>query len=396
MRASPKSPSTLKIGYIPTLDGWRAFAILAVLMNHDRVHRLGWLSTAWFHINGRRGVDLFFALSGVLICTRLLEEEQITGGIDLKTFYLRRLFRIQPAAWVYLATISLLMFSGAIGRAFHGVLFSFLLVRNYLPLHSNWFPPLDYFRPDDWYTSHFWSLSVEEHFYLFLPGFLMVFRKHRAAILICIVGLLEIWKEFLLTHPKFEFGWAPVNHTDVAVNGILLASAAAVLLTRPKIRAWCQRWVRPSVTLPLTVALLLADSYYPGPLTMLGVLLVFPVLIVSTVLHPDSFTGKLLEVAPVRFLGRISYSIYLWQSLFFTNIMPVPAPHSAFLWHIQNSWLRYVAVLLVGLMSYYLIERPMVKIGHRLAKSVVPGRDEPDVFVDATRPPFIGQPVPPI
>ncbi len=87
----------------------------------------------------------------MLICTRLLEEERITGTINLKSFYLRRLFRIQPAALAYLAVIATLMAVGVLGHAFHALFYAAVFVRNWLPLTS---------RPDEWYTMHFWSLSL--------------------------------------------------------------------------------------------------------------------------------------------------------------------------------------------------------------------------------------------
>ena len=104
-------------GYLPTLDGWRAVAIVLVLLTHDRVHRVSQISTEAIHTShgrGQGGVELFFCISGVLICTRLLEEERLNGTICLKNFYLRRGFRIQPAAWVYLGFIAVLMATGVL------------------------------------------------------------------------------------------------------------------------------------------------------------------------------------------------------------------------------------------------------------------------------------------
>ncbi|MGC1297760.1 MAG: acyltransferase, partial [Alloacidobacterium sp.] len=184
-----------KLGYIPTLDGWRAVAILLVMLHHDRLHHFLGTAGIWLQKYGSRGVDLFFALSGLLICTRLLEEEQLTGTIRLKNFYLRRLFRIQPAVLVYLATICLLMLAGALQHAWGGILFGLLLVRNYFPLHL---------VTRDYYTGHIWSLSVEEHFYLFLPFFLRRVRNHRATILLSCVVLLSLWRHFVFTHSSLQ------------------------------------------------------------------------------------------------------------------------------------------------------------------------------------------------
>jgi peptidoglycan/LPS O-acetylase OafA/YrhL len=83
-------------GYLPTLDGWRAIAVLCVILFHDSLHSYGVLSTAWFHEHGSFGVDIFFGISGLLICSRLLEEEDKYGRISLRRFYVRRAFRILP------------------------------------------------------------------------------------------------------------------------------------------------------------------------------------------------------------------------------------------------------------------------------------------------------------
>jgi peptidoglycan/LPS O-acetylase OafA/YrhL len=129
--AAARTPGKTRSGYIPTLDGWRAVAIIAVLINHD----MSWLPTSQIHKFGRPGVDLFFSLSGILICTRLLEEEQISGKISLRNFYIRRIFRIQPAALVYLACVSLLIFSGVLDHTLDAVGFSLMMIRNYFQPH---------------------------------------------------------------------------------------------------------------------------------------------------------------------------------------------------------------------------------------------------------------------
>jgi peptidoglycan/LPS O-acetylase OafA/YrhL len=361
-------------GYLPTLDGWRAVAILAVLLNHDKLHRIGRFGLDLIHWEGGHGVDLFFAISGILICTRLLEEEQLNGAINLKAFYIRRLFRIQPAALVYLAVISLLMVFQALDRAPKDVLFAALMVRNYLPFDQS---------PHAWYTKHFWSLAVEEHFYLLLPGFLFLVRKNRIAILGAIVFMLAIWRAIVLEHVQLQFGWSLNLRTDLAVGGILLASLVALLLRNPDVRGWMHRWVRPWVTMPLVVAVGLWVHHQKGELSFLGLQCIFPLLVVSTLLRPASITGRILELPPVRFVGRISYSIYLWQMLFFPFWAFVTPPHSILLDQIQGSWLRYAALLGVSLLSYYCIEKPMVRIGHRLAKSPVPSRGQFNVLEDA-------------
>src|SRR5580698_4073479 len=104
----PAASSSRPSGYLPTLDGWRTIAILSVMFCHDSVHRLGPISTAWLHEHGNLGVDVFFAISGFLICSRLIIEEDTQGVISRRNFYIRRAFRILPAAAVFLAALLIL------------------------------------------------------------------------------------------------------------------------------------------------------------------------------------------------------------------------------------------------------------------------------------------------
>ncbi len=94
--------------YLPTLDGWRAIAILLVMSDHVKALQPGRSSPAYVPGLGRFGVEIFFAISGLLICSRLLDEEEKTGKIGLKPFYIRRFFRIQPAALLYLLAVLVL------------------------------------------------------------------------------------------------------------------------------------------------------------------------------------------------------------------------------------------------------------------------------------------------
>jgi peptidoglycan/LPS O-acetylase OafA/YrhL len=361
-----RQPISSKKGYLPTLDGWRAIAIAMVLLNHDRLRSIGSHSTQWFRINGGMGVEVFFALSGVLICTRLLQEEKIRGRIDLRGFYVRRLCRIQPAALLYLSVIGILMLANVLDREPREMLCSILLVRNIFPLHS---------PPGSWYTAHFWSLSVEEHFYLLLPGFLLLVRKHRARYLTALVLLLEIWIRFVYHFPQLQFGSEIAVRTDVAIDVILLGALAAILLDREPVEKFLIRFCPPWVTLPLAVCWWIWCDLHPVFARVhLLLICIYPLVILSTMLHPQSLTGRFLELPVFRFIGKISYSLYLWQMLFFTYNKPIPAPHSAILQFMQHTPLRYGAVLAASLISYYLVEKPMMRLGHRLARPATQGR----------------------
>src|SRR5579864_573540 len=153
-------PISRPTGYLSTLDGWRAIAIFSVMLCHDQLYTLGPLSTAWFQTHGQLGVDVFFAISGILICSRLLTEEESQGFISRRNLYIRRAFRILSPAAVFLATLLLLKATVHLPVELPEVLSSLFFLRNY----TSTFTHLQTTYP--YYTSHFWSLAVEEHFYL--------------------------------------------------------------------------------------------------------------------------------------------------------------------------------------------------------------------------------------
>jgi peptidoglycan/LPS O-acetylase OafA/YrhL len=219
-------------------------------------------------------------------------------------------------------------------------------------------------------------LSVEEHFYLFFPGFLVIFKKFRVSLLVVLICILKSWQMYVHRHISINSPLASPFRTEAAAIGILIAAIAAILLFRSPVRAWCQSWLHPYVALGLAVVVWLGSYKLPAFswFFYFATLSSYPLVIVSTLLHPSNLIGKVLEWSPLRFVGRISYSLYLWQMMFFGFGYGVPVPNSRLLFHVQTSLLRYPVTFAASLFSYYLIEKPMVKLGHRLAKSVVPGR----------------------
>jgi peptidoglycan/LPS O-acetylase OafA/YrhL len=181
------SSARRKSGYIPSLDGWRAIAILGVMWVHDLKGTMGGHSLVPYQNIGAYGVHLFFAISGILITTRILEEESLCGFFDIKKFYIRRVFRIQPAAWVYLALIAFLMATGFVTTTLWRHWFAALgMYENFIYKGSAY----DY---QGFFVGHFWTLAVEEHFYILLSLFLLLVKRYRLAALVGIfVGLMAL------------------------------------------------------------------------------------------------------------------------------------------------------------------------------------------------------------
>jgi peptidoglycan/LPS O-acetylase OafA/YrhL len=338
-------------GYIPTLDGWRTVAILWVLFGHSEPWKAGWISSDW--VNGGRGVQLFFALSGLLICNRLLREEQRFGGISLRSFYTRRLFRIQPAAMMYLAVVSIFMLTGAIPHVWSTVVGSALMVRSFWPRAAT-----------NWETAHFWSLAVEEQFYLFLPGFLLLCRRRRLAALSTLVVLFEVWRVVVMETPRLRAlsGFVYLR-TDTVIGQIFLGSVFALALERARVMEYAKAYLYPWMSLLYAALVFTRIGFHHSRSDHALEITVYPLLIVSTMLHPESLTSRFLELPLIRFVGRISYNLYLWQELFFDPLY-VPASGS-FRSHTLLCW---CAVFGCAIASYYLIERPLIRRGHGIAR----------------------------
>ncbi|MDR3739127.1 MAG: acyltransferase [Terracidiphilus sp.] len=333
--------------YIPTLDGWRAIAIILVVFCHDEVHRIGPISSSWLTEHGGTGVNVFFAISGMLICTLLLDEEQESGSISLRQFYVRRAFRILPAATTYLVVIGLLGAFGVIAVRGIDWLGSLFFFRNYLPND-----------PSVWYTCHFWSLSVEEHFYLLLPGFLVLFRKHRQQVLL-FVGISVLIAFSIAKRSRFFTDRTALDWSDFTLAGLLIAAAAAVYLRQPRLALAASRLLKPLPIIILVVAVITLDKFETILVPFLMVALVS-----STILNPSSAVAALLESRPLRFIGKRSYSLYLWQQLFMTAQM-----RSKSMDFLLQIWpLSILAAFTCACLSYSLIEKPSIEFGRRILR----------------------------
>lgn len=347
--------------YLPSLDGWRAIAIFTVCCAHDSVsHGTRFLNTTRAHQVGWAGVDLFFAISGLLICSRLIEEEQINGRISLRNFYVRRVFRILPPAYAFLLfTVALGLFAH-IPVDFPAAIASAFMIRNYW---GAW----DY-HPHQMSTDHFWSLSVEEHFYLMLPAILVFVRK-RIQVLAIMAAAGYLWYLHWLKYGTITDTLSS-SRTDLRLQSLLVPAILALLLARPNIRKTAANWLQPWFWIPLTIAAATMIHHLSLGQKVLVVGLIFPFLVASTMTHPESLPCRILEWKPIRYVGRLSYGIYLWQQIFLIQRNIVHWPFSL----LQTFPFNYLGFLACAAVSYYLIEKPCIRLGHRLAPPATPGR----------------------
>jgi peptidoglycan/LPS O-acetylase OafA/YrhL len=353
MLVSSQRPSGTS--YIPTLDGWRAVAIIAVMFCHGLDQRTNPNAVPL----GYAGVLLFFAISGFLITSRMLEEHMHAGTVSLRKFYLRRAFRILPPAMFFLAVITVLGLAGILPFSVSSILKALFFVRNYTFL--------DYSQPATWFSAHFWSLSVEEHFYLIWPTIFVLAGLKRARwvapglALITIVWRMLDEKHDFVAHifhaPYLTSNW---GRTDYLADVLLWGCALAIWLGR---KPW--KNLLPRGTTTLVCAGLIGFLYFSFFTSHISharnfINLFMALLVGCTVTNPESILGRFLELAPLRFIGRLSYSLYLWQQLFF-HVDREPLPF-------QRFPLSIVLIFACACFSYYFVERPAVRLGHRFTR----------------------------
>ncbi len=358
---SPKLPS----GYLPTLDGWRAIAIAGVLFDHATSPFFRQSSLFPLMRTGPNGVSLFFAISGFLICSRLLEEERIFGRIGLPGFYIRRASRILPPAFAYLAVIGVLALAGVVTVTPLEWASCLLFFRNYLPpawIRAGW----------GGYTIHYWSLAVEEHFYLIWPVLLVLSGRLRARYVASALAIaVAVWRWW-----DFQHGWVDrylpgllfSTRTDVRLDGLLLGCLAALLVADPWWHAWLERHFTTGVWYACLVGYVLFQVIPRKHTYNIGESLLLAALVAGTVLRPSSAVGRVLENPILKRIGRLSYGLYLWQELFL-----VPGARYPFSL-LQRFPLNLVLVFLMASLSYKIVERPLIRLGHRLAPPPTPGR----------------------
>ena len=320
------------------------------MLCHDNLHRLGPFNTVWLYQHGNLGVDIFFAISGLLICSRLLDEERKAGTISIQNFYLRRAFRILPPAMAFLAALAILSRLIHLPVGIPEILASLFFVRNYTFFFQH-FQTLNPF-----YTSHFWSLAVEEHFYFLLPA-LLVFapRRWRVPVLFLLAAAVGVHRFLLGTA-------ASVMHTDTRLDALVVPAAIAILLQRESLRTRLAPWLRfwPLLAIPVFGLVILGWAPRLQPLALAWSC---PFLVLGTMLRPQSFFARFLELPVMRYFGRLSYSIYLWQQLFFVGHFGGPLPG----WGVFQRWpLSLLMTITCAMLSYYVIERPAIRAGHHI------------------------------
>lgn len=343
-----------------SFDGIRGVAILTVLAGHiaanypgltPDVHRL----VAGF-LNPDLGVRVFFVLSGFLITHLLLNEQATTGRINLREFYWRRGLRIYPAFYTYLAVIGIAALWFPVGVTLPTWIAAATFSWNYSPL---WVTPPP---GGSWNLGHFWTLALEQQFYLLWP-FLLTRLGARRALLVA-VGVV-LWSPVARVGTYFLFPGQRglvemMAHTGM--DSLMAGSAMAIVMAKARWREWVAgvdgRWLILGAAWLLVVspALTLAVRGFNVVAGFTLDAAVCTWLVAWVQAQPESRLSRALAWPGLVFLGVISYSLYLWQQWFLH-------PRG---WVGDGLWyLAVLGALAVAVFSHYLIERPALRLKRR-------------------------------
>lgn len=350
-----------KLGYRPELDGLRGVSILLVFIHHI-YHP--------FVPGGFLGVDIFFVLSGFLITSLLLQEFHQTDTINLRNFYLRRCLRLMPAVCFFILCVTFYALLFESPAAFAQTSQAALLTLIYV---SNWFYAFGWASANN-ALGVTWSLAIEEQFYLVSPLILSLalsFKlKRKFMIYSLIIGVLAIavYRKILWNADAnvSRLYYGSDTRADALIIGCLTG-----LMTSWNLLPYSSRrfkfYLRILSAIVLSILIyLLAFEEWSDPIlyNQAGytvVSLCVALLLLLIIRCPPKFALHILQFTPLVWVGQVSYGLYLWHwaSRYFIyrgSVLPPDATH-----------LFLVVILSFGftILSYYLIEKPFLKLKKR-------------------------------
>jgi len=383
--------------HIPALDGLRGLAIFAVFALHYHPDEtLGpWLlrlidRAAFF---GWAGVSLFFVLSGFLITGILWDG--LGGEHWWRNFYIRRSLRIFPLYYLVLTVVAVMaIVAGYPWISIGKIGIDFLYLSDIPSLWTEmWGAPFQA------HLVHFWSLAVEEQFYLIWPFVLLAYAKNRKGAMRVCAAVWVISFAFRLTADSLGWSWLWTHHFLLSRAGELCAGAWLALSLRDTPAAIAKVLKSARLVFFLSLAALaglivlspglsLMDRYWST--YGIAVLSVFSCATVALCLRPGPI-GLVFENSALRWLGKISYGIYVYHYLLFDvfqNLTHAIAPKAG---PLTSEFLLVVVggsgTLLIASLSFYTFERAFLSLKERLA-----GHSGPVVNAAATSERAVAEP----
>jgi peptidoglycan/LPS O-acetylase OafA/YrhL len=365
MITQKKNDKVQNEGYMIQLDSLRAIAVLNVMLSHFTPANVpkSFASSLFPVYDWFPGVPLFFVLSGFLItgillrCRDTMESNKQSFGFTLKRFYIRRFLRILP---IYYLT---LFITAIIFKQVRNIFFWHLTyTTNIMVLLKGSF---------DETSTHFWSLSMEEQFYLFWPFIILLTpKKHLLKVILAtiILAVVSRFGCYFVGLNHIQIYVFPLTSLDSLGLGALLAFFIHYQYDRSKkslsnLGLW--------ICLPILILSILfqkAEAF--EVLIKPTILALFYVWLVSrAAVGFSGFVGKMLELKPLVFIGKISYGLYVYHyfmiPIFFKIFRNPDSLNKASVSF--EIILEFTATLLVSILSWFLIEKPINNLKHKFS-----------------------------
>lgn len=354
--------------YISNINGIRAIAVVLVILSHliksPGISRFLYDIISFTDL-GTIGVRMFFLLSGFLITFLLIIENNKNGFINIKDFFVRRILRIFPCFYFYLLVVLLLKILNIIQIEIDTILLAGLYLQN---LNVFQLEPL---FSSSWLVIHTWSLSVEEQFYLIYPfvGIRVVsnFKNWLLPILILCIG--AFFRTLNYSYPNISrmVGGSFLMHLDYLLIGCYVAY---LYNNKNRILQKLQnlKFIGIYILLAFIVMIFAAKFEFQSGKYMIfcGTLILFSnaFILSSVILSKSVFMNVILENKYLVFIGKLSYSLYVWQQLFLGS---------------SGYWLKYqivthypfniLAIIFCALISYFVVEMPFLKLKSKFSNS---------------------------
>ena len=314
-------------------------------------------------------MDLFFVLSGFLITMLLLVERRDTGRVSFAAFYRRRGYRLMPALLVMLVVFAVISLAtgGLDAHEGLGLLGGLTYLTNVFGMHGG----SDGFTALPFETRPLWSLAQEEQFYLLWPPLLFIALRGRVKVAVAGLGILllvSVAQGWRLAGAGDRVLFGP----DTRAVGILVGCLAALaLFSAPGVARTCRSLTLPSLLLVLVY--ISVPQLHETALMFRGGVLVFSVICAVAIVgayEGGALVARWLSARPVVYLGRISYSLYVWHALIIVSLLKLDVASDA-----AARATGVVLAIVAASASYHLVELPFLR------------RRPRPVARDVTRPP---------